>query len=84
MATKFHMNRNARQPLGAGKLSRNCIYILNLQSSFKALDKMEYLVIIRDNFCQFCIKTYVVTPHLNDETVQMRCVTTYSFNEEYE
>ena len=31
-------------------------------------------MIIRDNFCKFCIKTYVVTPHLNrlDETVQMR------------
>ena len=31
-------------------------------------------MIIRDNFCEFCIKTYVVTPHLNllDETVQMR------------
>ena len=27
----------------------------------KALDKREYLVIIRDNFCQYCI----VTPHLN-------------------
>ena len=31
-------------------------------------------MIIRDNFCQFCTKTYVVTPHLHrlDETVQMR------------
>ena len=29
------------------------------------LDKREYLVIIRDNFYLFCIKTYVVTPHLN-------------------
>ena len=40
----------------------------------RALDKREYLVIIRDNFCQFCIKTYVVTSHLNrlDKTVQMR------------
>ena len=39
-----------------------------------ALDKKEYLVIITDNFCQFCTKTYVVTSHLNrlDETVQMR------------
>ena len=29
---------------------------------------------IQDNFCYFCIKIYVVTPHLNrlDETVQMR------------
>ena len=34
----------------------------------------EHLVIIRDNFCYFCIKTYVVTPHLNrlDKTGQMR------------
>ena len=40
----------------------------------RALVKREYLVIIRDNFCYFCIKTYVVTPHLKrlDETVQMR------------
>ena len=37
-------------------------------------DKKEYLVIIWDNFCQFCTKTYVVTPHLNPlkEMVQMR------------
>ena len=40
----------------------------------RALDKREYLVIIRDNFCLFCTKSYIVTPHLNrlDETVQMR------------
>ena len=40
----------------------------------RALDKREYLVIIRDNFCQFCMITYVVTPYLNRlaETVQMR------------
>ena len=40
----------------------------------RALDKREYLVIIRDNFCQFCTKTYVVTPHLNrlSGTVQIR------------
>ena len=38
----------------------------------KTLDK-EYLMIIRDNFCWFCINSYVVTPHLNclNETVQM-------------
>ena len=31
-------------------------------------------MIIRDNFCQFCIKIYVVTPHLYclDEMVEMR------------
>ena len=36
--------------------------------------KREYSVIIRDNFCYCCIKTYIVTPHLNrlNETVQMR------------
>ena len=40
----------------------------------RALDMMEYMVVIRDNFCKFCIKTYVVTPHLNclKETVQIR------------
>ena len=31
---------------------------------FRALDKREYLVVIRENFCKFCIKTFVVTPHL--------------------
>ena len=31
-------------------------------------------MIIRDNFCKFCIKTSIVTPHLNhlEEMVQMR------------
>ena len=50
----------------------------------RALNKSEYmyLVIIKDNFCKFCINTYVVTPHLNrlddphlnhlNEMVQMR------------
>ena len=40
----------------------------------RALDKREYLVIIRDNFCLICIKPYVVTTHLNrlGETVLMR------------
>ena len=35
------------------------------------------MVIIRDNFCQFWIKTYVETHHLNrlDKTVQMRDAT---------
>ena len=39
----------------------------------RALDKREYLMIIRDIFCQFWLKTYVSTPYLNclDETVQM-------------
>ena len=43
-------------------------------ANFRALDKREYLLIIRDNFCLFCIKKYVVTSHLNrlDETIQMR------------
>ena len=40
----------------------------------RALDKGEYVMIIRDKFCLFCIKPYVVTSHLNrlKETVQMR------------
>ena len=40
----------------------------------RAVDKRKYLVVIGDNLYKFCIKTYVVTPHLNclDETVQMR------------
>ena len=40
---------------------------------FRALDKMENLMINRNNFCLFCMKPYVVTPHLNrlNETVQM-------------
>ena len=32
-------------------------------SMSRALDKSEYFVIIRDKFCSFCIKTYVVTTH---------------------
>ena len=46
----------------------------NTSDKTRALDKREYLVIIRDSFCKFCIKTYVVTPHLNrpNEAVQMR------------
>ena len=45
-----------------------------LRNYNRALDKTEYLVIIRDNFCLFCIITYVVTPLLNhlSATVQMR------------
>ena len=31
----------------------------------RAVDKREYLLKIRDNFCLFSIKTYVVTPHQN-------------------
>ena len=40
----------------------------------RALDKREYLMIIKDNFCYFCIKTYVVTLHRNRliKSVQMR------------
>ena len=38
------------------------------------LEKRGVFVIIRDNFCSFCIKTYFVTPHLNllGEMAQMR------------
>ena len=55
--------------------SVDCIrFLLLILDNFRALDKREYLVIIRDILCISCIKTYVVTPHLNrlDETVQMR------------
>ena len=31
----------------------------------RALYKREYLMIIRDDVCKFCIKTYVVTTPLN-------------------
>ena len=42
--------------------------------NIRALDKREYLVIIRDNFCLFCIQTYVVTHDQNRlvEKVQIR------------
>ena len=45
-----------------------------LKLGFRALDKREYFLIISDSFCKFCLKTYVVTRHLNrlEETVQMR------------
>ena len=32
---------------------------------YRALDKREYLMIIRDDFSYFTRKPYVVTPHLN-------------------
>ena len=35
--------------------------ILDIFYTIRPLDKSEYLVMIRDNFCQFCTKTYVVT-----------------------
>ena len=38
---------------------------LHYEEDIRALDKKEYLVIIKDYFCQFCMKAYVVTPHLN-------------------
>ena len=45
-----------------------------IEALYRALDKSEYWVIIGDNLCLFCLKTYVVTPHLNhlNEMVQMR------------
>ena len=43
-------------------------------------------MIIKENFCSFCIKTYIVTPYLNrlNETVLRRGVTTYGFYEKQE
>ena len=48
--------------------------VLDIPILYRALDKREYLVISRDNFCKFCIKTLVVTPHFNRliKMVQMR------------
>ena len=39
----------------------------------RALGERGYLMIIRDKFCKFFVKKYVVTPHLNRlvETVRM-------------
>ena len=51
----------------------------------RAVDKREYLVIIRDNVCKFCTKTYVVTSHLNRLMRQFRLgVIMYGFNEKEE
>ena len=38
-----------------------------------------------DNFCKFCVKIYVVTPHLNrlDKTVQMRGHKTYGLTRQF-
>ena len=47
------------------------VNIIVFNSKTRAVDKREYLVIIRDN-CLFCIKSCVVIPDLNCETVQMR------------
>ena len=44
----------------------HCRLKVNRGANFRALNKREYyLVIIRDNLCQFCTKIYVVIPHLN-------------------
>ena len=47
---------------------------LKCKIAIRALDKREYMMIIRDNFCELFIKTYVVTAHLNrlEEVVQMK------------
>ena len=44
------------------------------KSGIRALDKRDYLLIIRDTFYLFWLKIYVVTPHLNCliEMVQIR------------
>ena len=54
-------------------MMRNNISHMNFEC-FRALEKMEYLVISKDNFSYFSSKPYVVTPYLNrlNETVQMR------------
>ena len=46
----------------------------------KALDRREYLKIIRDNFSYFSFKPYVATPHMNRLDRRFRLgVTTYVF-----
>ena len=35
------------------------IHMFKYKNIYRTLDKREYLVIIRDSFCQFCTKTYV-------------------------
>ena len=61
---------------------RLSFFSFKLKAGLRAVEKRAYLVIIRDNFCYFCIKTYVVTSHLKrlEETVKMRG-TTYDFDE---
>ena len=56
-----------RQPCGkkGHSKSENVGKCVVCTQSFEWIDKRECLVIIRDNFCLFCIKTYVVTRHLN-------------------
>ena len=79
---KMNLNQKTLQNFHATADSNTHVFLLlvscqtvaakHRQSS--ALEKRQYLVKIGDNFCKFCIKTYVVTHHLNRlaETVQMR------------
>ena len=55
-------------------LSRALLQIQVFEIMRVNLVASEYLMIMRGKFCLFCIKAYVVTPHLNrlNETVQMR------------
>ena len=52
-----------------------------LRCSHTALDKKEYLMIIRDNFLFLHRNIHVCCDPSSEQTVQMR-VTTSSFNEE--
>ena len=38
------------------------LFMEKISPGIRALDKREYLVIIRDDFLYICIKTYLVTP----------------------
>ena len=42
-------------------------------------------MIIRDKFCQFCIKTYVVTPHLHRDgsDEESQCVVSMRYKKQY-
>ena len=71
---KQQYNNNESPLLGSSLIPGCCINPRLLLQEYRALDKREYLVIIRDDFSNFCIKTLCCDPHLNrlNETVQMR------------
>ena len=68
----YHFSVDLLVPLH--KSTENAVAATLVSDSCRTLDKREYLMIMKARFCKFCIKTYVVTPHLNCvvETVQMR------------
>ena len=61
----YHSPRRKPVNIYMNMINRTLLSKAGSITSFRALDKKRYLMIIRDNFCKFCIKTYIVTPHLN-------------------